>query len=274
VTDPATQDSTATDTTATESTKPTGSKSCGHRKGQPAERTNTQTQSNGGGLTGGIFGSVGAILGSTVNTTVGTVGGLAGSLSHTVLVPVGLGTGSPTQQDPVLPDLNGLLPGWHWPSSGDSPGGGTVTVAVPEMPVDSAPAIQPQPLAPEQSATPDVDVPAPIVRTVAGFSTVGLRAGLRAVHQNARESPDQSDKHAGAPSGGGSGGGGLPSTPSTPMVLASVNAGHDHSGGARQPLAVLGSNANTTPLRLIGTSLDHEVTGARRVAGLPRTSPD
>jgi hypothetical protein len=138
---------------------------------------------------------------------------------------------------------------------------------MPEKPVDSASAIQ----APEQPATPAVDIPALVVRAVAGFSTVGLRA----VHQNAKESPDQSDKNAGAPSGGGSGGlPSTPSTPSTPMVLSSVIAGHDHSGGARQPLAVLGSNAKTTQLRLIGTSHEDEVAGAGRAAGLPRTTPD
>jgi hypothetical protein len=233
----------------------------------PAALPRTPQLSSVGFLLGGLLCSVVDTLGSTIATAVNTVGGVAGSVGHVVLAPVGLGGGTAAPA-PQLPGLNDLLPVFGSPSNG----GGTVTVLVPvQQPVGIPFAVAPQPQAPPQAAAPAIDVRAPGVRTAMDLGD----AVSPAMHQQSIENPGRSDKQAGAPAGGDSGGGRPPSAPSAPAAPAgSVTADHDHSGSSRQHLAILSSSADTTQLRLIGTSLDHEVDGAGRDAALPTTSPD
>jgi hypothetical protein len=228
-----------------------------------------------GALVGSLATTVNTVtgtVGSLATTVTGTVGGLVGTVSDTVLQPVTGGNAEDAPGPLPLPIIGGLLPGLGLPDDGNSPSGGTVTIAVPAtLPAEATTPVGSQPGAP-QPALQAGGAPTAVNRVPTKFTAAGLRAAHRhsAVDKSAR-----SDKHLGSPPGGGSSGGGnLPVTPCAPIALASITAGHDGSGGARQQHAVLGSSANNTQLQLIGTSLDHEVDGAGRDATLPTTSPD
>jgi hypothetical protein len=227
----------------------------------------TQQPAGDAGLLGGLVGSLVTTVGYTVNTVTGTVGGLVDTVSHTVLQPVSGGPGALP-----LPIIGGLLPGLGSSDCANWPICGTVTIAVPaKLPAKATTPTGSQPGAP-QPAAPVSDASAAVNRVTTGF-TVAVR---RAAYQHAAvDEPAASDKHLASLAGGSSGGGrNLPVTPSSPIAPTNVTAGHDGSGGARQQNAVLGSSANTTQLRLIGTSLDREVDGAGRDEALPTTSPD
>jgi hypothetical protein len=233
------------------------------KKQAPAERKETQSSSSGE-LLGGLLGSVVNTLGTTVNAVTGTVTGLVTAVHETVLQPITSGgaTGNPP---PKLPIIGDLLPTPSWSGHGQWESGGTVTSSVPAKRQAEAVRAAPQPEAP-QPAAPVADTLAVVSRPVQS-----THISAHVVRQRvAVEEPAQAGKHFSAPSGGGSGDGrGDP-----PAAPTTVFAGHDGSGGARQQNAVIASSANTTQLRLIGTSLDHEVDGAGRDAALPTTSPD
>jgi hypothetical protein len=258
---------------------------------QPTTGVTTPQLGNGGVLLGGLLCSVVNTLGGTVTTVdtvggvvgtvtttvttvggvantvgvvLGSVGGVVGSVGHILLAPVGVGGGTTAPARPLL-GLNDLLPVFGSPSTG----GGTVTVLVPvRQPAGIPFAVQPQ--GPQQPAAPA------IVRAQGVRNAVDLGDAVSpAIHQQPAENPGRSDEQAGAPASGGSGERRPPSAPSAPVAPASsITAAHDYSGSSRQHLAILGSSANTTQLRLIGTSLDPEVDGAGRDAALPTTSPD
>ncbi|HEV7980776.1 hypothetical protein [Amycolatopsis sp.] len=240
-------------------------------KQEPAERRKKQSSTSGGGLLGGLLGTVVNTLTSTVNAVTSTVTGLVSAVSENVLAPITGGGGSNDGKPPAkLPIIGDLLPSpGDWSEGGQWKSGGSVTITAPAKQVEAAPAA-PQPEAP-QPAAPVTDTPA-----VVSHSAPSTHVSAQVVQQQtAVDEPTKSDKRFSAPSGGGSGGrGDLPPAPSAPAAPTTVSVGHDNAGGARQQSAIMASSANTTQLRLIGTSLDHEVDGAGREAALPTTSPD
>ncbi|WP_442785119.1 hypothetical protein [Amycolatopsis sp. H20-H5] len=182
-------------------------------------------------------------------------------------------------QPTILPLLGDVLdPVFDGSSGGGISGGGTVTVTVPGLEGRTPVAVTA--LAPVIADAPPPAAPAAPASVVAEIQTVRAPAAVtRPVRQPVKQDrPQNSATHANNSdnNGGGSGGGGgLPSAPSAPAgPTTTANAGHDGSGGARQPFAVLGSTSNTTQLKLIGVSRDHEVDGVGREAALPTTSPD
>jgi hypothetical protein len=234
---------------------------------QPSPKKKANPQSNGG-LLGGLLSSLAGTVGSTLNTTVttltstvSTVIGTMGGTVDTVIAPI---TGGGTISVPsTLPLVGDLLP------NGDSGGTVTNTVSANES---TAGATTSQPKAPQPTA-PANDTPVVVnhVKTAVA-ARVGPHVAAKQVAVD--QPPAQSDKRFSAPTGGTGGGGDVPAAPSSPAAPTTITASHDSSGGARQLNAVLGSSANTTQLRLFGTSLDHEVDGAGRDAALPTTSPD
>jgi len=263
----------AKSSTAEESTIETSATTEDSTKQEPAERKKMQSSTSGGGLLGGLLGAVVNTLTSTVNAVTGTVTGLVSAVNENVLAPItGGGSGNDGKPPAKLPIIGDLLPSPDdWSQGGQWESGGSVTIAVPaKQQAEAAPAA-PQPEAP-QPAAPVTDTPA-VVSHPAPSTHVSLHVVQQ---QKAVDEPTKSDKRFSAPSGGGSGGGhgDLPPAPSAPAAPTTVSAGHDNSGGARQQNAIMASSANTTQLRLIGTSLDHEVDGAGREAALPTTSPD
>lgn len=263
-------------TTASEESTATADESTTESKQEPAERRKKQSSTSGGGLLGGLLGTVVNTLTSTVNAVTGTVTGLVSAVNETVLAPITGGgssdDGKPPAKLPIIGDL--LPPPDDWSDGGKWESGGSVSISVPakqqQVVAEAAPAA-PQPEAP-QPAAPVTDTP-----VVVSHSAPATHVSAHAVQQQkAVDEPTQSGKRFDAPAGGGSGGGrgDLPPAPSAPAAPTTVSAGHDNSGGARQQNAIMASSANTTQLRLIGTSLDHEVDGAGRDAALPTTSPD
>jgi hypothetical protein len=246
-------------------------------KQEPAERKKKHSSNSGGGLLGGLLGTVVNTLNSTVNAVTGTVTGLVSAVNETVLAPItGGGSSDDGKPTPKLPIIGDLLPSPDdWSDGGQWESGGSVTITVPakQQQAIAAPAT-PQPEAPQPAA------PAPVTETpaVVSHSAPSTHVSAHIVQQQtAVDEPTKSDKRFGTPFGGGGSGGGrgdLPPAPSAPAAPTTAAPGHDNSGGARQQNAIMASSANTTQLRLIGTSLDHEVDGAGREAALPTTSPD
>ncbi|MFD8500284.1 hypothetical protein [Amycolatopsis sp. NPDC059657] len=220
----------------------------------PAPRKKTPT---GGGLLGGLLGTVLNVVTDTVGTVTNVV--------DDVLTPG-------RQIDPDCPEplpLDGvgkaILPilGNDQPThSGTS---ATVSVTVTRPAAETAVA----------ATAPENPPAAPETATAARVSTVVNPAAHTVQSRQSAGKTAKSDQQANVKAGGSSGGGQLPTAPSAPLTpTGTVTAGHDSAGGARHQLAVLTSDTNTTQLRLIGTSLDHEVDGAGRDAALPTTSPD
>jgi hypothetical protein len=268
---PTSDPATVTETSTTDSSADAETSPSTEKTQEPVERKKEQSSSDNG-LLGGLLGSVVNTLGSTVNAVTGTVTGLVSAVHESVLAPI-TGGGSTDKGTPPskLPIIGDLLPAPDWSDGGQWESGGTVTITVPAKQQAEAAAAAPQPEAP-QPVAPIVDTPA-VLSHPAQSTHVSAHVVPR---RTAVDEPAKSDKRFGAPSGGGSGGGhgDLPAAPSTPAAPTTVSAGHDSSGGARQQNAIIASSANTTQLRLIGTSLDHEVDGAGRDAALPTTSPD
>ncbi|WP_370946229.1 hypothetical protein AB5J62_01145 [Amycolatopsis sp. cg5] len=224
----------------------------------PRKKSPAAQHSGGGGLLGGLLGTVLNVVTNTVSTVTNVV--------DDVLTPG-------PQVDPDCPEplpLNGvgkaILPifGNDQPTHSGSSATASVTATRP---------------AADQAATaataPENPPAAPETPTAARVSTVVNQTAHLAQTRQPAEKTAKSDQQAGVKAGGSSGGGQLPTAPSAPLTpTGTVTAGHDSGGGARHQLAVLTSDTNTTQLRLIGTSLDHEVDGAGRDAALPTTSPD
>ncbi|WP_326567891.1 hypothetical protein VSH64_39735 [Amycolatopsis rhabdoformis] len=241
--------STATDTTSTETTDTNA----------PNRATAPQS---GGGLLGGLLGGVLGLVDTTLHSLTGVVG-TVGDVGDSVLPPV---TSVPAGTPPLIPIGDVLGPVF----SGGTVSGG-VTATVPELSVQPAPVLAAVPVI--------VPQPAPvIVPKAAELTHYPSVVRLIPVQQqgNGAQQSKNDTSHVGATGGGGSGGGGgLPAAPSAPVApTTTANPGHDGTGGARQPFAVVGDSVTTTQLKLIGVSRDHEVAGAGRDAALPTTSPD
>ncbi|QYN24663.1 hypothetical protein [Amycolatopsis sp. DSM 110486] len=250
-------DQTTTDTTATDpATAPS-----------TTDTTSTDTEAllratpSQGGLLGGVLG----LVDNTVHSITG-VAGTVGDVGDTVLPTV---TTVPGADDapPLIPIGDVLGPVF----SGGTVSGG-VTATVPELTVQPGEVV---------SAVVPVVVPQPAPMTVpkaAALVHYPSVVHLIPVQQRSTgaQHANNENSHVGVTGGGGSGGGGgLPAAPSAPVApTTTVNPGHDGSGGARQPFAVVGDSVTTTQLKLIGVSRDHEVDGAGRDAALPTTSPD
>lgn len=230
-------------------------------------KTTTEANSSGdllGGLVGGVLNVVGGTLNTvttTVTGTLNTVGTLTDTLSHTVLAPL---TQPPADNPdaPVLLPLDDILD----PILGSGSNSGGVTVTVTGVVGDTL--------------TPVTTTPATATAaTEAATTPQTSRAAV--VHlievQNTRPAQQEQPRDSGvhARNGGGDSTPGLPGGTSAPSAPApSAAAGHDGPGGARHPFAVHSDHVTTTQLKLIGTSLDHDVDGAGREAALPTTSPD
>jgi outer membrane biosynthesis protein TonB len=223
------------------------------------------------------------LVNGTVNGLADTIRGTVDSMLHSAESTLSPITGGCDYVVLPLPDFHGLLPDlgdgrWPFPShpeSGDDEAG---SLPPPDEPVEPAepprPATAPAP-APEQSA-----------RTASGpqdrQSTVQPQGQAVTVElqepigtADTADTPGTADTSASNGSGSGSGSGPLAPAPTGPVgSTGHVHAGSDNSAGGRQPLAVLGSAANTTQLRLMGTSRDPAAEGAGRDAALPTTSPD
>ncbi|MEV6896926.1 hypothetical protein [Amycolatopsis sp. NPDC051372] len=258
-TSPSTATDPSTDTTATNSSTATDPSADTEA---PLRATPSQEQ---GGLLGGLLGGALGLVDNTVHSITGVVG-TVDDVGETVLPPV---TTVPGGDDapPLIPIGDVLGPVF----SGGTVSGG-VTATVPELTVQpgevvsaAVPAVVPQPApvtVPKTAAL--VHYPSVVHLIPAQQRSTGAQ------HANNENS------HVGVTGGGGSGGGGgLPAAPSAPVApTTTANPGHDGSGGARQPFAVVGDSVTTTQLKLIGVSRDHEVDGAGRDAALPTTSPD
>lgn len=229
------------------------------RKKQPAPQT------SGGGLLGGLLGTVLNVVNDTVGTVTHVVSGVVGGVND-ALTP-----GPPIDEDCPEPlPLNGvgksIIPilGNDQPTHSGSSATVSVVVTRPAAEATAASATTP-----ENSPTSPETATAPRVSTVVG-SAMHTSQSRQSAAKTAK-----TEQQTGIKAGGSSGGGQLPAAPSAPLSpTGTVTAGHDSAGGARHQLAVLTSDTNTTQLRLIGTSLDHEVDGAGRDAALPTTSPD
>jgi hypothetical protein len=237
---------------------------------KPLTEPTTKATSSGdllGGLVGGVLNVVGGTLNTvttTVDGTLNTVSTLTNTLSHTVLAPL-TQPSADNPDAPVLLPLDDILD----PILGGSSNSGGVTATVTGIvgdvltPVTTTTAVaETAPAAAEATTT----------STASRFAVVHL-VEVQNTLPAQQEQPRDSGVHA--RNGGGDSTPGLPGGTSAPSAPAPTAApGHDGPGGVRHPFAVHTDDATTTQLKLIGTSLDHEVDGAGREAALPTTSPD
>ncbi|GLY41005.1 hypothetical protein Amsp01_070280 [Amycolatopsis sp. NBRC 101858] len=239
---------------------------------KPLTQPTTKATSSGdllGGLVGGVLNVVGGTLNTvttTVDGTLNTVSTLTNTLSHTVLAPLTQpSAGNPDA--PVLLPLDDILD----PILGGSSNSGGVTTTVTGIVGDVlTPVTTTATTAAAETAPAAADATTSPASRVAVVHLVEVQNTLPAQ----QEQPRDSGVHA-TGGGGGDSTPGLPGGTSAPSAPAPTAApGHDGPGGVRHPFAVHADNATTTQLKLIGTSLDHEVDGAGREAALPTTSPD
>ncbi|WP_284748175.1 hypothetical protein [Amycolatopsis sp. RTGN1] len=237
---------------------------------KPLTQPTTKATSSGdllGGLVGGVLNVVGGTLNTvttTVDGTLNTVSTLTNTLSHTVLAPL-TQPSADNPDAPVLLPLDDILD----PILGGSSNSGGVTATVTGIvgdvltPVTTTTAVaETAPAAADATTSP-----------ASRFAVVHL-VEVQNTLSAQQEQPRDSGVHA-RNGGGGDSTPGLPGGTSAPSAPAPTAApGHDGPGGVRHPFAVHADDATTTQLKLIGTSLDHEVDGAGREAALPTTSPD
>ncbi|MGW4484003.1 hypothetical protein ACWEOE_09210 [Amycolatopsis sp. NPDC004368] len=256
-TDPSAPDQTTTETTADHSAADTSTET----PQRSPEPPSLEPQSNGG-LLGGLLGGVLGLVDTTLHSLTGVVG-TVDDVGGSVLPPV---TSVPTGTPPLIPIGDVLGPVF----SGGTVSGG-VTATVPEPSTQRVVTAVVLVTAPPQTPVTAPKTAVAEQRYPSVVHLVPVRRHATGVLQTKTE-----NSHVGATGGGGGGGGGgLPAAPSAPVApTTTANPGHDGSGGARQPFAVVGDSVTTTQLKLIGVSRDHEVAGAGRDAALPTTSPD
>jgi hypothetical protein len=244
-------------------TKPPVSTSTSSAVVKPAG--STVKPSSGAGLLGGLVGGVLEVVGGTLNTVTSTVNALAATLTHTILAPLTQpSTSHPTT--PVLLPLDDILS----PVLDGGAGPADVTATVPGVVTAVAAPVT------GDAGTEAAAVPATATTTTTQTTRFAVVRLVERQHSlpAAPEQPRDSGVHA-RDGGGGRSNPGLPGGTTAPSAPAtSAVPGHDGPGGARQQFAVHTDDVTTTQLKLIGTSLDHEVDGAGREAALPTTSPD